>query len=192
MRLAELLEWIFGTTETALTESDVVTLSNPSAHVDIASAHDETTYPFVGVRLLTINPVTQGLGNASLVPQAIATDENGHTTAVSEVLRRDFTIEIVPVVNDDPYKRDQLTDTLSLAFAQHIEANETPSDVSEASVGAVTPSDRAESFVRANGVEFTGRLHTASERALPTVESYTLDVDVTSDDERTDAYPEQF
>lgn len=177
MLVSELHEWIISVATDTLRDSTVVSVGNPPEHVDIANTHDGTSYPFVGVVPISLVPIDNGLGNASLTPTAIQT-ENGQTVGVEEVLRRDFTIEVTPVTDDDAYKRDLLVDELTLAFAQRVERNDSPHDITELTIGETTPSDRPDSLVRGSGVTLTGRLHTASERALPTAESVTADLAV--------------
>lgn len=178
MLISELHEWIISVATDTLRDSAAVSVSDPSEHVDIANAHDGSVYPFVGVVPISLTPITNGLGNSSLVPTTITT-ENGTTVGVEEVMRRDFTLEVTPVTDDDAYTRDLLVDDLSLTFARRIEANDTPHDVTELTVDEATPSDRPDSFVRGSGVTVTGRLHTASDRELPTAE--TVYTEVTDD-----------
>lgn len=176
MRVPDLLTWVFDTTTDVLADTDVVSLSNPSAHVDIADAHDEATYPFVGVVPITLTSVSGGLGNETLT--TVATTESGDTVEPTEMLRREFTLEVTPVTNDDPQLRDQLTETLTLGFASRIKYDDVPDDLT-LSVGETTPSDRAESFVRANGVELNGELTTLTTNVLPATK--TVSWGVTSD-----------
>lgn len=190
MRVSALHEWIISVATDTLRNSNVVSVSTPSEHTDIANAHDGATYPFVGVVPITLTPVENGMGNESLTPTAVQT-QDGDTVGVKEVLRRDFTIEVTPVTDDDAYVRDELVDELTLTFARRVEAGNSPNDVSRLSVDETTPSDRPDSFVRGSGVTLTGRLHTASERALPTADVVSMDVD-TIDEMPTDVYPEEY
>lgn len=190
MRVSALHEWIIGVATDTLRDSDVVTVATPSEHADIANAHDEATYPFVGVVPISLTTIENGLGNETLTPTAVQT-QDGATVGVEEVLRRDFTIEVTPVTDDDAYARDELVDELTFSFAQRVASNDDPDDVTRLSVGETTPSDRPDSFVRGSGVTLSGRLHTASQRAVTTAESVSLDVDVEGVT-TTDTYPEQY
>lgn len=173
MRVPDLLSWILNTTTDILEASDVVSLSNPDAHVDIADAHDETTYPFVGVVPITLIPVSGGLGNETLT--TVETTASGTEIQSTEMLRREFTLEVTPVTDDDAHLRDQLTEELTLGFASRVKHGDVPDDV-ELSVGEMTPTDRVESFVRANGVELNGELTTRTTNALPITDTVSWDV----------------
>lgn len=190
MRVSALHEWIINVATDALRDSNTVSVSTPSEHADIANAHDGATYPFVGVVPISLTRVENGMGNESLVTSGI-TVEDGETVGVEEVLRRDFTIEVTPVTDDDAYTRDELVDELTLTFARRVEAGNSPDDVSRLTVDETTPSDRPDSFVRGSGVTLTGRLHTASERVLPTADVVNMDVD-TIGETPTDVYPEEY
>jgi hypothetical protein len=178
MLISELHEWVISVATETIRDSTTLSVDTPSEHVDIANTHDGGVYPFVGVVPISLTAVDNGLGNSSLVPTAVTT-ENGNTVGVEEILRRDFTLEVTPVTDDDAYSRDLLVDDLTLTFARRIEGNDTPHDVTKLSVDETTPSDRPDSFVRGSGVTLTGRLHTASDRELPTAE--TVYTEVTDD-----------
>lgn len=173
MRVPALLTWVLDTTQDILATSDVVTLNTPSDHVDIADAHDETTYPFVGVVPITMVPVSGGLGNENLT--TVETTESGDTVEPTEMLRREFTLEVTPVTDDDPHRRDALTEELTLGFGSRIKYDEIPDDL-QLSVGETTPTDRSESFVRANGVELNGELTTRTTNAIPATQTVTWQV----------------
>lgn len=188
MHTDELITWLLDTTETIVSSSSAVSLDTPSNHVDVAEAFDDSTYPFVGIVPISMIPLSGGLGNEELYATGDVTDTNGNTDGVEHTLRREFSIEITPVTDDDFGLRDRLTDEVTLGFAERSDAGETPDDIRQLSIGESTPSGRPESFVRANGMEVSGVLHTRRERVLPTAETVTWSV--TS--ETTPAYPDEY
>jgi hypothetical protein len=178
MNTAAFFEWIFGECETVLTDSNAVSLATPSHHVDIADAHDETVYPFIGVVPISFTAQTAGIGNSDLLTETTYT-EGGTFGGVTRTLRREFSVEITPVTDDDEQLRDTLSDEIAIHFALLAEHDDTPADVDQLSVTDTTPSNRPDSFVRANGVELTGVVSTHTDDDLPAAESVDITVSLT-------------
>jgi hypothetical protein len=205
MNSDELIAWLLDVTETALSNSTAVSVATPSDHVDITSAHDETTYPFVGIEPISLTPESAGLGNDTLVADSVITNNSGDVTGVTDALRRSFSIDVIPVTDDDPATRDALTDELTFAFAQRADSGDTPEDIHDLSVGESTPRGRPDSFVRANGTQLDGVLVTRADRTLPTAQTVEWSIVLTEGDtdvdygdpygdtyDETDVYPENY
>lgn len=188
MNTSELLTWLMDNTESVVTDSNSISVSDPSTHVDVADAHDESVYPFIGIQPISMSPVSGGLGKKNLTTTAIRTDNTDTFVGVTGTLRRDFSIEIIPVTDDDHAVRDALTDEILLYFETLVDVGDTPDDITGLSTGQSTPSGRADSFVRANGVELSGTLHTHTDTDLPAAESVNWKIDV----DGNDAYPEKY
>jgi len=176
----DLFSWLITETATILGDAPRVSVSAPANHVDIADAFDEATYPFVGVVPITIDPISGGLGNESMVPTEVYDD--GGFDGVEKTLRREFSVEITPVTDNDPKQRDRLVDAIQLGYGTRIDADNYPDDITGLSLGSATPTTRSESLVRANGIELTGILHTRRDVDVPAVESvsWTVEVDGTT------------
>ena len=172
----ELINWLISETATILDTAPRVSVSNPQSRVDIADAFDETTYPFVGIVPVSMTPLSGGLGNTEVVPTAVNTDDNEKFTGVEKTLRREFSIEITPVTDNDAAMRDRLADTLQFGFAERADRDAIPNDISQFSVPSGSPSGRTEAFTRSNAVEVTGVLHTSRDVDLPAVETVTWQV----------------
>jgi len=172
----ELIHWLIDETVDILGTAPRVDVPNPQQHVDIADAFDETTYPFVGIVPIALTPVSGGLGNTETVPTDVLTDENGQFTGVEKTLRREFSIEVTPVTDNDAARRDRLTDAIQFAFSERTDRGNTPDDISDVSVTGGAPSGRSESFTRSNAIKITGVVHTSRDVDLPAVETVTWEV----------------
>lgn len=165
----ELITWLLDATADVVDASPRVSLSNPAEQIDIADRGEPPTYPFIGAVPISLVPISGGLGNADIVATDVH-DENGFE-GVEKTLRREFSIEITPVTDDDSAARDRFTDAVMLGFAERADRGDIPDDITDFSVDDGTPSGRTESFVRANGVEVTGVLHTRRDVDLAAVET---------------------
>jgi len=186
MRTDELVSWLLDGAETVLSNASFLQIDTPRAHVDVADAYDEQTYPFVGVRLLAAPPESSGLGNGSTYASAVS-ESAGSVDSVTETVRRTASVEVVPVTDDDPARRERLGDALALYYGSLTDA-EVPADATVPEVQNTTPQGRPDDLVRASGIELSITYTTSDQRPLTAAETVTTNVDADDDGDDESVY----
>lgn len=181
MRESDVIEWLRDETASFLDASTLVSVPNPKGRVDEAQFHDGHVYPFVAVQQLGTASASAGIGNGELF-----VDDYTYSGGVLQSItyRRDVTLRVnlVPVTDDDPKLRDDLTTELADHYSLLTRKGGLPADVGDVSVGEATPQDRPDDRVAADGVPLTvdySRYLVDDDPAV--AESVTVDVDVSDD-----------
>lgn len=179
MRQSAVTTWLLDEIETFLTNTSLVSPSTPSNHVDEAQAHDEQTYPFVGVQKIATNPQSAGIGNGELQVDSVNYGNNGNVQSIDYVRDVELRVEVIPTTDDDSALRDDLAEDLASRFALLARTDGYPSDIDSITVGEATPSGRPDEFVRGDGVplEIDYERHLTDD-TVTAAETVNIDVDV--------------
>lgn len=187
MNQSDVTDWLLDELSSVLSTSSLVSLSTPSAHVDVADAHDEQTYPFVGVRFISGDAQSAGVGQGDLYVDHITYDDNDIVESV--VRRKDITLRlsVIPVTDHAPALRDDLSDEIADHLSLVAEKGEHPEDIDDISPEEATLNGRPDEGVRGQGIpveiEYSRYLIDDNVTAAETVN---LNIDVDDGDENTD------
>lgn len=182
MRESDVKLWLINETSTFLSNSSLVSLSNPDTHVDTAEAHDDKTYPFIGLQSISSTPQSAGIGSGDVFVDSINYDTNGVVESIDFYREVTYRAELIPTTDGDEQLRDDLSDDLSDYLARIARKGEYPTYFEELSSDDSSPSDRTSDFVRATGVavEVTyKRLETDTD--ITPAATVNLDIDVADD-----------
>jgi len=187
MNQSDVTTWLLDELETILDTTSLVSLPNPTSHVDVADSHDDQTYPFVGVQFISGDSESGGIGRGNLVVDNVNYDDSGLVQSI--VRRKDITlrIEVVPVTDDDPALRDDLGDAITDHFSLVNEKGTHPDDIDEIRPEESSSAGRPSEFVRGQGlpleIEYSRYL---VDENVTGVESVNLDVSVGDTDNVVD------
>lgn len=181
----DVVNWLLDEAETILTQTNadgITNVSTPAEHVDQTDAHDETTYPFIGVRILAAPTNTAGIGNGNLGVDS-SNYSDGSIDSVTYYLERDARFEVIPVTDGNPQLRDQLADAVTRHFSVRSRQypENVPTDIDSLSVGASTPTARTGEHVRESGVELGLPYTEYVTKSVPAAESVTTTVEESDD-----------
>lgn len=200
MKQSEVFQWLFGELREILASTPNTGISSTTEannHVDIAEGDVDHPYPFIGVQEIATNTQTAGIGSGSLYVDDVVYSGG----VLSEIkYRRESTLRlnILPIVDNDPKLRDDLSTAIIDHFALKIRTGEYPSDIDNPEISEKSPQNRSEEFVRGSAIPLTLEYKRFLSNSDPSVASEVdLDVDVsgsTPDDLETaiDAYQETF
>jgi len=201
MKQSDLTEWLFGELQEILVETNntnVTSVSEAADNVDIADASKDHPYPSLVVQPLSVNPQSAGIGTGRLFVDQQTYDSNDVLQSITYRKESEIRLDLIPITDNDPKLRDDLSDAISDHFSLLIRQDGFPEDVDPILVGESSPQGRPEDFVRTSGVTFVAEYHRFITDNDPDVaEEVDLDVDVSDmdiDDETTDvdAFDEQF
>jgi hypothetical protein len=193
MRESDVKQWLIGEVSSFLDSSPLVSLANPSEHVDVADAHNDETYPFVGIQRTSSTPQTAGIGSGNARVDSV---NYANSVAESITYRRDVLLQlnVIPVTDGNQALRDDLTNDLSDYFARIGRRNTHPEDIRNVNPRTGSPVDRASDFVRASSVVLEipySRYHV--DDSITAAEEVNVDIDVEDPDgASSDAFDESF
>lgn len=151
MKQTDVIRWLSDELDTALSNSDVVTLTNRGPHIGLANARPEGLYPFIGIDYDGGDPRSAGIGADTTFVDSKSFDENGILESIT--YRRDTELDVtVHVLTDgDRERRDNLADDIQGHLHILARTDDYPSDMSEFAVGDANPSSRPDEFVYGDG-----------------------------------------
>lgn len=151
MKESDIHEWLLSEVTTILSNTSLVSLSNPATHVDVASAFDESTYPFVGILGIANTSQSAGIGNGDVVVDD-TTYSGGQLQSITYRIDKELRVELDPVTDNDPKLRDDLCTELSDHFSLLARNGNHPADMEPPDVDESTTQNREDDFVRGEGV----------------------------------------
>lgn len=152
MNQSDVIQWLLSECETVLTQSNRVSLSMPSNHVDVAEPSMEHPYPFVGVQPITTNQMSAGIGNGNLFVDSLNYGSDGILNSITYRREPTLRVEAIPVTDDDPKLCDDLGTELVDHFDLYTRTGGQPVDMDPPQIDDSTPQGRSDDFVDSDGI----------------------------------------
>jgi len=184
MNESDVIKWLLSESETVLQQSNLVSLTTPANHVDVAEPSMSHPYPFIGIQKITTNTRSAGMGGGDLFVDEL-TYTNG--TLDSITYRRDSSlrVNVIPVTDDAPSLRDDLADEVTDHFSLFARTGGEPDDMDPPDIDDSTPTGRSDDVVDASGIAMTIDYETFIVDNDPQVAD-TVNVDIEVGDRITD------
>jgi len=179
MKQSAVIQWLLDESQTVLKQSNLVSLSNPSNHVDVAQPSMDHPYPFVGVQPITNNSISAGIGSGKTFVDGFEYDNNGVLQAI--VYRRDSSlrVNVIPVTDNDASLRDDLAEEIADHFNLFSRTETQPTDMDPPEVDETSPQGRPDEFVRETGVTLVIEYeHTFTDSDPMVADSVNMDIEV--------------
>jgi len=195
MKQSEFTLWLFDELKHVLfdtPDTGITSLSEASDNVDIADGSTNHPYPFIGVQPITTNPQAAGIGQGQL--RVVNRVYNTNGVLQEETKQRESTtrMNLIPVTDNDPNLRDDLSDAVVDHFALLEDNDNYPDDITFEQIGESSPQGRPEEFVRSAATTLVVTRERNIVDSNPDV-AKEVNVDVDVGDKTTDnAYNETF
>jgi len=195
MRKTDVVQWVAGECQTVINDATYVTTSTPADHVGDADDRAEYPYPFVGIRRLSSESQSQGMGNGNLAVHEIRYTNNVADAIVYEK-ESTLRVDLLPTADGDRLVRDKLSEDLEDHFSLFArESQSVPDDMDPPEVEEITPQGRVDDFVYTDGISVTidYERHIVDD-SITAAEDVNIDIDVEdpSDGSQADAFDDSF
>lgn len=152
MNQSDVIKWLLSECQTVLEQSNAVSLTDASNHVDVAQPSLDHPYPFVGVQPLTTNHRSAGIGNGDIFVDSLNYGNDGVLDSITYRREPSIRVETIPVTDDDPSLRDDLGDELADHFGLFSRTGGQPSDMDPPGVDDTSTEGRPDDFIDSSGV----------------------------------------
>jgi len=152
MKKSEVVQWLLNESETVLTQSNYVSLSNEANHVDVASPSLDHPYPFIGVQKLATNTRSAGIGNGDVFVDSLNYGSDDVLDSITYRREATMEVEVIPVTDDDPELRDDLSEEVADHFSLYSRTGGQPVDMDPPDVDDETTRGRPSDFIDTSGV----------------------------------------
>lgn len=155
MKTSDVMDWLLTECQTVLEQSNGVSLTDASDHVDIAQPSIDHPYPFVGVQPLATNPVSAGIGSGNIFVHNLNYDGNDVLDSITYRRDSSLRLEIIPVTDTNPSLRDDLGDELTDHFSLLARTKEQPADMEPPDIDESSIEGRPADFINSSGIGMT-------------------------------------
>jgi len=152
MKSSDVMQWLLDECATVLTQSNVVSLSTPANHVDVTEPSLDHPYPFVGVQPIATNSTSAGIGAGDLFVDSLNYGSDNILDSITYRRESTLRVETIPVTDDDPKLRDELSTELTDHFNLYTRKGGQPSDMDPPQIDDSTPQGRSDDFVDSDGI----------------------------------------
>lgn len=155
MKTSDVMNWLLSECQTVLEQSNCVSLTDASDHVDVAQPSIDHPYPFVGVQRLATNPISAGIGNGDIYVDSLNYGSDNLLDSITYRRESSMRCEVIPVTDNNPSLRDDLGDELADHFSLLSRTKAQPEDMDPPQVDDNAAEGRPEDFIDSSGIGMT-------------------------------------